>query len=170
MEEWRDIANFDGIYQISNLGNIRSWANNRHGRLKGPRPLRECLNRNGYLSVPLKGKQYYTHRLVAEAFIPNPDNKPEINHKNCMRQNNTVDNLEWVTREENIKHGIFTRGRKNVSLTMDSARKIREFYASKTHTQAELSRMFNVTTTVVWQVLHNLSWKEDDYRKYEVEE
>ena len=59
---------------------------------------------NGYMQVKVSGKQIYVHRLVAQAFIPNPDNKPQVNHKDGNKANNNVNNLEWVTNKENISH------------------------------------------------------------------
>ena len=97
-EVWRDIPGFDGRYQASNLG-----------RIKGPRGLNKPFkNRNGYLVATLytsRGKiRTGAHRLVAMAFLPNPENKPQINHKNGKRSDNRPVNLEWVTCSENNLH------------------------------------------------------------------
>ena len=111
-EEWRDIKGYEGYYQVSNLGRVRSvdrycacWSSVRFvkGALKNVRP------HNGYLVVDLslngKSKTISVHRLVAQAFIPNTDNLPQVNHKDENKQNNCVDNLEWCTCEYNIKYG-----------------------------------------------------------------
>lgn len=108
MEEiWKDIENYEGLYQVSNLGRVKSLPNVAH---KNEIILKPSIT-NGYYSVALnkfgKQKRIYIHRLVAEAFIPNPDNLPQVGHKdeNNFKTgdgcNNCVDNLEWCTQEEN---------------------------------------------------------------------
>ena len=101
MEKWRDIPGYEGFYQVSDLGNIRSIRFNKIRNMKswdsnGYRAVELYLNNNGY-TVGI-------HRLVALAFIPNPENKPEVNHKDRNRSNNNVENLEWVTQSENVAH------------------------------------------------------------------
>lgn len=104
MEEeiWKPIKNYEGLYEISNLGRVRSLNYNRTGKEEILKNI-EC--ENGYLIVNLakfgKYKTFKVHRLVAEAFIPNPENKPCIDHINTIREDNRVENLRWVTHEEN---------------------------------------------------------------------
>lgn len=125
MEIWKDIEGFEGYYQISNKGNVRSvnrfdGVHDRQGL-----PIKQNLKQNGYLQVGLrkhgKRKWFGVHRLVAIHFIENPDNKPQVNHIDGNKLNNTVENLEWVTGGENQTHAvkmglrIMPRGEKNSS-------------------------------------------------------
>lgn len=113
IEEWRDIANFEGLYLISNLGHVKSverYKRNNTGTQFVNERLRVLTpDKDGYLKVCLSkdGKRYVrsVHRLVAEAFIPNPDNLPVINHKNEDKQDNKVENLEWCTVRYNTMYG-----------------------------------------------------------------
>ena len=103
-EIWKDIKEYEGLYQVSNLGRVK--------RITTGRVLKPLKHANGYLMVKLsKNSIVYTktvHRLVAEAFIPNPEHKSEINHIDENKTNNNVSNLEWMTRKENINHGTRT--------------------------------------------------------------
>lgn len=101
-EEWRDIEGYDGLYQVSNLGRVKSLKWNKERILK----LR--LDSNGYLTVGLckdgKLTTKIVHRLVAEAFIDNPENLPEVDHLSTVRTDNRVSNLSWCTRTENRRN------------------------------------------------------------------
>ena len=108
-EEWRDIEGYEGFYQISNLGNVKSLTNRSNH--KEEKILK--LNTNGkYYLVNIckntKKKTLLIHRLVAKAFIDNPNNLPQINHINGNKLDNRVENLEWCTCRENIIHSIKT--------------------------------------------------------------
>ena len=110
-EIWKDIEGYKGLYQISNLGRVRGLGkHDRLGRYHAERIKAIVNNGQGYLVVNLKHngkqKQMTVHRLVAKAFIPNPENKLEINHKDGCKSNNCVDNLEWTSRSENLKHAF----------------------------------------------------------------
>jgi len=98
-EIWKDIKDYEGYYQVSNYGNIKSL------HFKIPKILKP-IDRNGYkfvcLCIDQKRKTLPIHRLVALTFIPNPQNKPNINHKNFITSDNSIFNLEWCTQSENI--------------------------------------------------------------------
>lgn len=88
-------------YYVTDNGDVYSRNYRNTGRIKKMTPAKRP---DGYLRIVLKNKGYYIHRLVAEAFIPNPDNKLQVNHKNGNKTDNRVENLEWLSRSENVKH------------------------------------------------------------------
>lgn len=106
-EVWKVIPGFNNKYEVSNMGRVKSLM------YKTPRILKSGTsiagNPNGYQKVMLrknnKTHRLYVHILVAEAFLPNPENKPEVNHIDEVKTHNWATNLEWVTRKENINHG-----------------------------------------------------------------
>lgn len=132
MEEiWKDIKGYEGKYQVSNYGRVKSL-NYRHTGKE--QLLKPALQTNGYLCVSLYKplKLYLIHRLVAEAFIPNPDNLPQVNHKDEDKTNNHVNNLEWCSLLYNIRYGtglkrkITNRCKKVYQYTLDGEF-VREF-------------------------------------------
>lgn len=113
-EQWRPIKGYEALYEISSFGRVRSLP--RNGTIKAIRVMKLSLKKSGYVDVILtKGnskKTFRVHRLVAEAFIPNPYNKKQVNHINGNKADNSTVNLEWVTPSENIKHKFDTLGYK----------------------------------------------------------
>lgn len=109
-EIWRTIEGYNGMYQVSNLGNVKSL---RFGK---ERVLKTAFDNNGYHRLGLykdgKVKKWYVHRLVCEAFIPNPDDKPCIDHINTDRTDNRVENLRWATVKENQNNPLTILKRK----------------------------------------------------------
>lgn len=115
-EEWRDVKEYEGLYQVSNFGRVKSLSRkikypNGHIHPYSEKILKEYVTPNGYPSVALgkdgKNTRVSVHRLVANAFIDNPDNLPQINHKDGNKQNNNIENLEWITVSNNILHAIY---------------------------------------------------------------
>lgn len=102
MSEYRKIKSLKFLYEINERGEIRN--------VKSKKPVKGYIEKNGYVRVRFENKclgkvvRTTVHRLVAEAFLPNPNNLPEVNHKDSNRQNNNVENLEWVTHSDNMKH------------------------------------------------------------------
>lgn len=123
-EIWRDIKDYEGLYQISNLGRVRSLDRFikqalQYRLLKGR--VKPCnKNPNGYLKINLckngNSKTFLVHRLVAQAFLPNPNNLPEVNHKDENKENNYVDNLEWCTSRYN---NGYSHGKPVLQYTLD---------------------------------------------------
>ena len=100
-EIWVDIKGYEGLYQVSNKGRVKSLNYNKTGE---ERVLINQPDKTGYLHVVIKGKIINVHRLVAEAFIPNPENKPCVDHINTIRSDNRVENLRWATTKENMNN------------------------------------------------------------------
>jgi hypothetical protein len=104
MEEWKDIKDMDGFYQISNFGRIQSFITYRQNKKEIGKILKPFYVTKNYLHISLFKKNYSMHRLVAEHFIPNPNNLPQVNHIDGNKSNNHYSNLEWVTNRENVSH------------------------------------------------------------------
>lgn len=116
IEEWRDVPGYEGKYQVSNFGRVKSLARfvlNGNKHWQPERIFKKYLNNRGYEELKLyKGnrefKNVQLHRLVAQAFIPNPNNYPQINHIDGNPENSRVENLEWCTNSMNTKHAYDT--------------------------------------------------------------
>lgn len=163
IEDWKPVANWPG-YEVSSLGNVRSL--DRHittrtnvrfykGRILKPTKLKD-----GYNGVSFSGKRTYKiHRLVAQAFIPNPEAKLEVNHKNGNKLDNRVENLEWSTRAENARHaalnGLMAAGERGPYAVHDDAKVSAIKAAIKANPEmrhADVGAMFGVSQTYVSMV------------------
>ena len=125
-EIWKTVQGFEN-YEVSNLGNVRSWIDNTPKRRTLPKLLKLSPDKNGYVSVSLylnsfiRAKRILIHRLVAITFIPNPNNLPQVNHKDENKSNNRTDNLEWCTSKYNLsyssihKKGLETKNKNKTS-------------------------------------------------------
>lgn len=175
-EIWKDIPGYEGLYQASNLGTIRSldrYVNGVGGhfkKIKG-RIMTGGMYSNGYSLVVLsKNSSTVTtskHILVAKAFLPNPENKRCVNHKNSIRTDNNVSNLEWVTHKENTQHGISKgrinfRGEKSSIAKLKAAQvlEIREaFNMTKNKPRViDLARSYNVSPACIILIRNRKNW------------
>ena len=113
IEAWKEIESYESKYEVSNIGRVRSMPRNKSGLGRSyPLIMKQSSDKDGYMIVSLRtdGKSYRhrVHRLVAGAFINNEDKKPFVNHKNGVKDDNRVENLEWVTASENAFHAVRT--------------------------------------------------------------
>ena len=124
--------------------------------------LKPQLNGKGYLRVSISGKLVFVHRLVAELYVPNPENKPQVNHKDGNKQNNSAKNLEWVTNMENRKHAV-----KNLlHLSGESCpwsklneEKVLQIRSDKVLTQKQLAEKYNVSISTIRDIKKRKTWK-----------
>lgn len=157
-EEWRWVPGYEGLYMVSNMGNVvsvpRRVSGKRFTKSIGGRSIKAQQQNSGYLFVCLyagsKGKQSLVHRLVAEAFIPNPGEKSEVNHKNGDKHDNRAENLEWVTCSENKRHAIEVLGKRpwRSKLTDEEVEAIR----GDTRPQSAIASEYGISQTVVCAV------------------
>lgn len=177
METWKDIDGYEGYYQVSDLGRVKSLPRkDRLGRNHKGRTLKPFSDNNkGYLCVELHkfgvGKTIKIHRLVAIAFIPNPFGKPQVNHGDGNKKNNCADNLEWSTSEENIQHSFDTnlnnrKGERNSQskLTIEDVKYIRENFKSKDNVfgAKPLAEKFKVEKSRIYKIVRRTNWENID--------
>ena len=115
--------------------------------------------RNGYKRVIIQKKKYAVHRLVCEKYIPNPEDKPYVNHINGIKDDNRVENLEWVTPQENVEHAIVTGLFNHKKVSQDNANMIREDYESGNYTQQQLSEKYNTHRSNIYRIIKNITHK-----------
>lgn len=126
-ETWKEISGYEGLYEVSNLGHVRSLNYNRTGKTQILKPGKD----NGYLQVMLykdgKPKSFYVHRPVANAFPPNPLNLPELNHINEDKSNNAVSDLEFCSAKYNINFGTGIKRRAVKSVNGPTAKQVLQY-------------------------------------------
>lgn len=172
------IKGYEEIYKVTSDGRIISCKRKvsyfRNGKIVShtvkERELKPGKDKDGYCQVSLckegKGKMRKVHRLVAQAFIPNLLNLPEINHKDGNKQNNNDWNLEWTTSSKNALHAYETglkirrKGEKatNVKLTNKEVIEIRRLYSMGGYTHRSLGKQFEISYSVIWGILHRIYW------------
>ena len=170
-EEWKDIDGFDGVYKVSNHGKIISYLTN-------PKLLAGTINESGYRYANLRKmnqtKCLRWHRIVAKAFLPNPNNLPEINHIDGNKLNNCVSNLEWCTRKQNMVHAkenglmpsdvdakhLYKKGESNIKskLKKNEVLEIRRMYKLGGCTHRDLAKHFGISRGHVSRVLSKHVW------------
>ncbi|UPI12194.1 hypothetical protein [Bacillus phage SBSphiJ2] len=165
-EQWlplKHVVEHGDDYEVSNTGKIRN--------VRTKKVLAEDMNSNGYYRVYLyfnkKRKRYFVHRLVALAFINNPDQLTVVNHKNGNKLDNSAENLEWTTQSANIKHsynnGLQRRPLGEIAskakLTEKDVVDIRNLYAAGKHTQLELAKRFGVSEATISGIITRRYWK-----------
>ena len=165
-EEWRWIPEYEGRYEVSNLGRVRSYA-----RYRKPRLLKPYHDPRGYVqmvfTVDRKPRTHWLHRLVAAAFITNPENKPSVNHINGNKADNSAANLEWATYSENTTHGYRTgllkppmiRGERGYhKLTEKDVLAIRAEYVPRKVSHPKLAAKYGVDRRTIEAVLLRRTW------------
>ena len=164
-KQWKWIDGYDELYKISNYGEIKSFKRYKDGKLMKPK-----VDKDGYLEIGIrdsdsKRKFYRVHRLVAYAFIPNPNNYLYINHKDCNPSNNNVENLEWCTVEYNNQYrfemGYVAKSGEqssNSKLTTEQVLEIYKLSWGDSYTQKEIADMYNVKRQTITNIKNGSCW------------
>lgn len=154
--DWRDIPNFPE-YKVNTFGQIKSFKRYPEGKLISP-----YTDKDGYLCASLRqngtSKAIKIHRAVAMAFIPNPNNLPQVNHKNCHKKDNEVCNLEWVSNTENQRHA-WMNDRKTIKLKVEDVKLIKKLL-KEGRSNTEIANNFGVDQTLISSIKTGKIWKE----------
>lgn len=161
MEVWKNVLGYENKYQVSNLGRIKSLLKkDKDFILK-----EQTFNKTGYKNVDLcfngSVKKKTVHRIVAISFIPNPENKPQVNHINGIKADNRVENLEWNTRSENQLHSIklglrSTVGEKNSQSKLNEIKVLNIFKDKSIY--KEISTKYNISISTISDIKRGYSW------------
>lgn len=170
------VDGYEGIYEVSNFGRVKALQRVAPNHLFGTMIMKEKFlkidtpHKSGYIFVSLskkkKRKHYAVHRLVAYAFIKNPKKLPEVNHKDCVKTNNTVSNLEWCDRKANHNHAmengllVILTGEKhwNTRLTEKKVIEIRKMYITGKYSYADIGKIFGVGKSCISAIIKERSW------------
>jgi hypothetical protein len=171
-EVWKDVPDYEGLYQVNNFGNVRSYHNFGYELKKEPRTMKPLKTRDGYLYLTLckdtVHKNMKVHRIVAMAFIPNELEELQIDHINGIKTDNRVSNLEWVTPKENtlrsVRLGLKPRGEKhgNSKLTYSQVERIRDLYKTGQYSHRQIGKMFGISHSVAGKIIRNELWKSGE--------
>ena len=182
-EVWKDVKGYEGIYKVSNFGRVKSLdrevaPNNRVPYWRKGKICKQSKSNLGYMTVGFTVNNVkvnkYVHRLVAEAFITNVNNYPQVNHIDCDKTNNRINNLEWCTNSQNQIHAsknglnklhlhrVAYSGEKNGRslLTKEQVLEIKQKYIPYKYSAKKLAQEYNVSESCITHILNNTSWKE----------
>lgn len=179
IEEWKDIQGYEGYYQVSNLGRVKSVSRTRLGNKKSVISVPEKILKGGItrgyrtviLCIDSKIKSFSIHRIVANAFIDNPYNKSQVNHIDGIKLNNTVDNLEWTTAQENTQHAWDNGLSRSVKgsdhpfskLSMYEVIELRKIINSVIYSQRTIANVYNIDQAIISRLKNNKIYKEECY-------
>ena len=169
-EIWREIAEFN-MYQVSNIGRVK--------RISKEHCLKPEKDKDGYLKVRLhyreRNKKFFVHRLMAITFIPNPENKPQVNHINGIKNDNRLENLEWVTPSEQIQHAYDTglqsaKGEKNGQSKL-TQEEVYEIYVMENagYTHQAIADKYCVSRPHITGILNGTYWNDSPDSIYDIE-
>lgn len=185
VEIWKPVKGYEGLYEVSNLGNVkalkRTVNKGKCHRTWDEHILKTAIDGCGYFRTNLArngtNKTFKVHRLVVEAFIPNPENKPTVNHINGDKTDNRVENLEWATQNEQMKHACDMNlkrcdGEHNSAhkLTFEEVKWIREHHIPRDSQfgSLALAARFGVHRKTISRIVNNKTWKVGDANVYQV--
>ena len=175
-EEWKPCPEYEAVYEISNLGNLKSKpvyiqndGNFDGGYIKHIKLKNQTINRDGYVTSKLcyggKCRRLTIHRLVAKAFIPNPNNYTQVNHMDGNKKNNTVENLEWVSAAQNVQHawatGLINSDHmlgSNHHKAKVSEQDVKDIRANTELTRKQLAEKYKISPSTLADIINKRTW------------
>jgi predicted XRE-type DNA-binding protein len=158
-EEWVTVNGYGGKFKVSNFGNVISFNISKKGRI-----LKHTMSTSGYLTVSLMSKNVLLHRFIAEHFIKKDNVREIVNHKNGIKTDNRIENLEWCTYSENNKHAFDTGLKKkgkhlyNAKLSAELVLEIREVKRQGEYNQSDIARIYGVSNSLISAVINGKKW------------